>query len=311
MGGARASDEPAVAAYVLSGLSGGRVDSQAASCKTRSEAYSPVFRIDGYVSWRLRLDMMRDASARVARSLVGVPNTDAARTKARVDLAGRPREPKSPHPLSGLDDDSAWEIRERSYERHPDAVTASLARLASGRAWEMRERWLSTRDDQLRKDYELASIAARAVTAVGDERAWALRTAAREAAPISALKSVGELVDPTSWQWRAALLGSAPRPVMQTLRNIRTRQAWEMRELAAPGCKEVLDSIFGMDDPKHGAAQWYADIWPSTVVKSLDRSRCRIEASPGCTPASAPRSRPGRATTRKCLRAGARTRGEH
>jgi dTMP kinase len=97
-----------------------------------------------------------------------------------------------------------------------------------------------------------------------------MRQLARTAAPIAALKSLAGLGSEQSWVWRERYLVRAPKAVMATLVRVKDSRAWGMRLAVASECKEALDGISGMSDP----AAWdlrekYADVWPSTVVKSL------------------------------------------
>ena len=57
---------------------------------------------------------------------------------------------------------------------------------------------------------------------------------------------------------------------MRTLRQLSDARAWALRAAVAADCKEAIDGIQAMDD----AEAWllrerYADVWPSTVVKTL------------------------------------------
>ena len=267
----RAEREPAVGAHVLGGLFGPGID--ALRLRIAERAPGPMLAglagLADEVSWQLRDSLAREHPAAAALSLSGLPNDDTRARRLRLELYPL-ASAEITASLSGLDDEAAWELRERAYERHPDAVVASLARLASARAWELRERWLSSRTARLKDDYQLSDTAARAITGLDDERAWTVRRAAREAAPVSALKSLSGVTDAESWQWRAAVLPQAPRPVMQTLRDLRTWQAWDLRALVARQCKEALDSIVGLDEPEAWSLRnAYADVWPSTVLKSL------------------------------------------
>ena len=55
----------------------------------------------------------------------------------------RSRRPRSRRACEGLDDETAWALRDQLYDRVPDAVLASLALLDSPRAWRWRERWIA------------------------------------------------------------------------------------------------------------------------------------------------------------------------
>src|SRR5690606_3677966 len=161
-------------------------------------------------------------------------------------------------------------IGERLWLNYPDAVAASLIQLEGERAWSLRARWLESIEAALGADYELSRIACRSITGLDDERAWAVRTVARGAAPVAALASVAGLVTTRSLQWREELLVRAPKVVMTTLRRVAHPRAWAMRRAVVETCKEAIDSVDSMDDAEAWElreAHW--DRWPSTVVKTL------------------------------------------
>jgi hypothetical protein len=61
-------------------------------------------------------------------------------------------------------------------------------------------------------------------------------------------------------------------------------RAWQMREQMAAVCKEAIDSLQDLDAPPAWALrEKYADVWPSTVVKTMgpfagtDRGRALTE----------------------------------
>ena len=57
---------------------------------------------------------------------------------------------------------------------------------------------------------------------------------------------------------------------MQTLLGVDDDRAWTLRSAVAADCKEAIDSIVALDSPRAWALrETHADIWPSTVVKSL------------------------------------------
>ena len=66
-------------------------------------------------------------------------------------------------PVLATDDDFAWDVRERLYDKYPAAVVGSLAMLGSERAWKMRQRWLDRSNGQLGQSYETARVGAKAV----------------------------------------------------------------------------------------------------------------------------------------------------
>lgn len=267
----RAEHEPGVAAQLLSGFAGERLDDFRAAVAER--APEPLLlglagMVDE-VSFRLRERHGAREPRAVALGLRGVPATEpraqplraSALAEAGVEVATS---------ISGDDSAVAFELRERLFAAHPDAVLASLGRLDSPEAWALRDRFLALCGSSWRSNYELAHAVARSVKGLGSDRAWALREAAREAAPVSALRSLAGLEDERSIAWRAQSLLRAPAPVMQSLGALRTPLAWELRAAVAAECQEALDGITGADDAE---AWWlrarYGDLWPSTVLKSL------------------------------------------
>jgi dTMP kinase len=267
----RSTLEPRVAAHMLSGLAGEPLD--ALRCRLIERVPEAVLGgLAGLVdetSWELRERLKATHPAGVARTLQTIPGSDprAAALRAELEPAATVEVIAS---LTGLDDEAAWDLRARGYEQHADAVTRSLAGLGSQRAWQLRERWLAAHFQALGSDYELARSACKSVAGVPDERAFAVREAAAVAAPVAALSSLAGLLCPRSWHWRERYLLRAPKPVMATLRGLREPLAWKMRAAVVADCKEVIDSIVGLDDPEAWTLrETYGDTWPSTVVKSL------------------------------------------
>ena len=267
----RAEHEPGVAAQLLSGFSGEPIDEFRAAVAER--APEPLLLglagMEDEVSFRLRERHAEREPRALALGLRGVPATEpraqALRLKA-LSQAGA----EVATSIAGDDSAVAFELRERLFAAQPEAVLASLGRLDSAEAWALRDRFLALRGSSWRSSYELAHAIARSVKGLGSDRAWSLREAAREAAPVSALRSLAGLEDERSIAWRAHSLLRAPAPVMQSLGALRSPLAWELRAAVAAECQEALDGISGADDAE---AWWlrarYGDLWPSTVLKSL------------------------------------------
>jgi hypothetical protein len=175
--------------------------------------------------------------------------------------------------LSGSDDERAWHAREHAFESDPtlrEVVVGSLAGLASERAWQLRQRLLTERESQLKTSYELSRVLAKSLTGLGGERAWELRRLTRALAPVAALQSLTGVSDDESWRWRRELLHKAPKVVMASLRGSAQDEAWQMRGAVAADCKEALDGLQGVElEPAWTLREAYADMWPSTVIKSL------------------------------------------
>jgi hypothetical protein len=57
---------------------------------------------------------------------------------------------------------------------------------------------------------------------------------------------------------------------MATLRGIGDAEAWQMRAALVSDCKEALDGLQGVDaEEAWSLRESNADVWPSTVLKSL------------------------------------------
>jgi hypothetical protein len=148
----------------------------------------------------------------------------------------------------------------------------SLRGLDGDAAWQLRERWLEAHAARLESDYELARTAAISVAGVSGERAWRLRAAAWPAAPVAALSSIAGLICERSWQLRSRYLASAPKLVMAGLRALPDERAWLLRSRVVADCKEVLDSVFELDQREAWELrERFADVWASTTLKSLGR----------------------------------------
>jgi dTMP kinase len=175
--------------------------------------------------------------------------------------------------LDGADDDEAWQLRDRLLPTDGNAVIETLGRIDTDRAWQMRLRWLEQRGGEVAlENYENARVLARSLTGIDDDRAWDLRKEARASAPIAALASVKFLTSERSWKWRDRYLDRAPKTVFETLVRIDEPRAWAMREKKAPLVKEAIDSMNELDgEIAFRLREQFADIWPSTVVKTLGR----------------------------------------
>jgi dTMP kinase len=267
----RIETEPAVAAYLLSGLFGPRIE----PLFTRLAAKVPEAVLSGIrgqsseATWKLRETFKTTHPAFVARSLNGLTNTEPRAALLREELFdAAPREVVAS--LGAALDDGAWALRYRLAALHPDALVAQLGTIHDERAWELRIAYLARHGASVAESYELAVNAARSVTGLDDERAWKIRELTRDAAPIAMLRSVTGVEGPRSWVLRERYLNQAPKAVMTTLTRLRDDRAWAMRAAVAKDCKEALDGISGMpDDGAWTLRDAYLDVWPSTVVKSL------------------------------------------
>jgi dTMP kinase len=269
----RAVREPALAAYTLAGLAGPEVDDRRlALAEAAPRVIARGLRgLDDQMSWRLRRSLLERAPEEVALSLSDAAGVTPEAWRLREMLSAvAPAEVAQS--LHGLDDDAAWTMRAWLYERAPDAVIASLALVRSPRAEELRERWIAERGglEPAVARYEPARAAAKSVTALDEERAWKIRSAARQAAPIPALLSLKGMSDERTWRWRQRALARAPKPVLATIAGSLDPRAWAIRAAMAPRCREALDSMIGLADPcAWEIREACLDLWPSTTIKSL------------------------------------------
>jgi dTMP kinase len=269
----RAEREPSLAAYVLAGLAGHGIDERRLSLAARvPRVVARGLRgLSDGVSWRLRRSLAEAAPAEVAMSLAEqAAEATPAWTLRELLAEAAPAEVASS--LRGLDDETAWALREQLYERVPDAVLASLTLLDSPRAWHWRERWIRERGtlETAVAGYLGARAAARSVTGLDGDRAWAIRRAARAAAPVLAIASLAGLTSDRAWKWRERMLGRAPKTVLSTIAGVDDGRAWAMRVAMAASCREALDSLIGLDHPTAWELrESYLEIWPSCAIRSL------------------------------------------
>ncbi|MET0342481.1 MAG: dTMP kinase [Polyangiales bacterium] len=268
---ARADREPHVAAYLLDELFGARIDGLRRTLAERAPTVvlAGLKGLTDEVSWELRERLVEKHPAAVALSLRGVPGDDP-----RVRLLEQRLESRSPVELAlalvQRDDELAWDLRDRLYEAYPDPVIESLAGVRSERALALRTRWFEAHRRQVSESYTRALSAARSVESIDDALAWEIREAARTAAPIASLGSLGELSCDRSFEVRERALRRATKVVMQTLRNLRDDRAYRMRWEVAGEVKEAIDSIDALDDEQAWSLrETYQDVWPSTVLKTL------------------------------------------
>ena len=265
--------EPRVAAYLLGGMSGAHVDER----RARSFEQAPDAVLAGLhdLTDTLSFELRRRGGAKhpafPLRSL-GLALQSEPGWRLWQELA-----PQAPAEaliaLLGVDDERAWQARERAFAAGPElaqVAVGSLAGLGHERAWQLRQRLLDAHRQELATSYELSRVLAKSVTGLAGERAWELRQSARALAPVAALASLVGVTDAQSWQWRRELLRRAPKVAMATLRGLTDAEAWQMRAALAADCKEALDGLQSVDaEEAWSLRESNADVWPSTVAKSL------------------------------------------
>jgi dTMP kinase len=268
---ARAQPEPQVAAYVLSGLSGPPVDDlrRALAHKVPNVILSGLSGLADDVSWELRGELVHERPHAVARSIGGRVALDPRAEIMRESLlAIAPEEVIKA--MNQLHDEGSYALRERLFEAHAEAVMNSIAGHDGERAWALRHAYLKRYEKHLADDYEVARAVAKSVQGLGSDEAFELRERAAQAAPLSSLSALAGLSCERSFALRSRYLRRAPKLVMESLRRISAPRAWEMRRETVREIKEAVDSIAELDDEEAWQLREdYADVWPSTVVKSL------------------------------------------
>jgi dTMP kinase len=264
--------EPNTAAYLLSGLFGAAVDDRRRTLlPTAAETLlAGLTGLTDPVSYEIRAELSDRLPSRVARTLGGQAQPHPRSAQLRAELASRVPDDVL-LALDGVDDDEAWSLRDRRQGENLPAVVASLGGIGSERAWALRDRWLEgTGGEAGLAMFENARILGRSISGLDDDRSWKLRKAMREHAPTVAIGSLKYVLSDRSFKWRRRYLQRAPKPVFETLARIDDPRAWDMREQMAAMVKEAIDSMNELD----GERAWqlrerFADVWSSTVVKSL------------------------------------------
>ena len=265
----RSPREPGLAAYFLDGVAGPEFDvrRRALAPRVPSEVAAGLRWLDDPESWHLRRALAPQAPEQVARSLASPARAHPDAHGLLCALVGiTPREVATA--LWGRDDEPAWELRA---QLPADQAARSLGAVAGERAWAVRERWIASRGGLAAiDDVATATLACEAVEAVGDDRAWQVRKALRQVAPVAALDSTYLLVDDRSWKWRERSIERAAKIVMRTIGQHLDPRAWALRERAIACCEETFDSLIGVDTEVAWRMREAALArWPGSVVKSL------------------------------------------
>lgn len=269
----RAEREPMVAAYLLSGLE----DERAWDWRDRLLAADPATAsviayglqgVGGERAWAMRRALVDVATYHVARSLDGLAVEGPLAEAMRAELVDR--EPAAVlATLDGNDSPAAWEIRHELLEKYPVEVLGSLKRIDTDEAWGIRQ-WHADAPLEPAPDLELVGALAGSLRGIASARAWGLRRACFPHAPVPTLGSLMDVFDEASWAWREQWAERAAKIVLRSFDGSDDPRAWALRSAHCERVKETIDSIVGMDVE----AAWElrdrcADVWPSTVAKSV------------------------------------------
>ncbi len=268
----RREKEPGVAAYFLAGLS----DPEAHGWRTELSEFAPhivAFGLEGLGdddSWDLRETLAPVAPLYVTKSLSGEAVEGERAEAMREDLFGV--EPLAVlGTVGGVDSESAWGYRESLVDREPRAVVASLGHMDSERAWDWRDKYIEgVGGDIAYDDMLLARPLLASICGLGDQRSWEIRDRCQVESPIQVLMSIDGLDCERSWKLREDYASLAPKVVLRTFDAQDHDKAWSMRKRFASKAKEAIDSMSGLDvDAAWSIREALADVWPSTVAKSL------------------------------------------
>jgi len=258
-------------------------------------------------AWKLRNELVGDASDVVAYSLSGLESPEAR--QMRRDLAGRvpyyvlhslPARLDSEEDIQlrkdllevspyevGLtlkrhDADWAWELRDRLTEISMPGALVSLTWQDSERAWEIRQN-----ASEKERTYLL-----RGLNGLDSDAAWDLRMRYMRRFPMETIRSTSGLSSERAYALRDRFIERAPDTVMKSLPNVHDDASMEMRRKAARHSRVAVGGLFECDDE----AAWkireeYVSLWPVAAVASLgllwntDRGLALItkalEAAPG------------------------------
>jgi dTMP kinase len=224
------------------------------------------------------LERLSRAGATLGPDRVGGPSVVALREQlltSHPDVVARS--------LKRIAGEDADRLRERLAELAPGAVLESLAGRSDAFALGLRERLWKQADM-----YERAICLQRCE----DSDAWRRRERLLERDPAALLPSLQGLdparVDPIL----ASHVGRAPKQVLAALLGRSDAGAHQLRERLVDTGRELIDSIWALDDPASWALrERFHARWPSTVVSSVlgmqldDRARALVdrcrEAAPG------------------------------
>jgi dTMP kinase len=137
----------------------------------------------------------------------------------------------------------------------------------------VRERYIAeSGGEEAFDDLFIATGVAQSIRGADDERAWELRRRLLEVVPSPALWSLDGLLGDEAWEVRQRFVTQAPKIVLRTFDGVDHPRAWELRERHAPRVKEAVDSMIGLDNDEAWAIrEECVDIWPSTVVKTINQ----------------------------------------
>ncbi|MFY0571240.1 dTMP kinase [Archangium lansingense] len=170
--------------------------------------------LDAERAWTLRERIYFSAAEQVVGSLAGLGGERAWEERGRwlSDMGGEAalgleRVARiACRSIRGVDDERAWEWRERAWEAAPDAVLRSLDRLDSERAWELRERHVARAPRAVLGTLEGLDV----------PRAWALRESFGVQCE-EVLDSFVGMEGATAWKLRLALADTWPAATVKNL----------------------------------------------------------------------------------------------
>ncbi|MCE9666774.1 dTMP kinase [Myxococcus stipitatus] len=259
--GAVEAREPALAAWMLSGLPGLAAHQRRLGLV---ELYPALVArglagLEDEAAWTLRDVLAPVVPAQVILGLGNIGGPRAAMMRERLYAQA------SAEVLVGLrgdDTPQAWTLRERGVKDGKLAETlAGLGGVDSDEAWLLREAGMQR---------GLHAAVARSLGGLASPRADALREVLLPHDRLAVLRSTTGLDTPVARGLREALEDKARKLVLRSLTGLVTEDAWALRERGAPLTKEALDSVDGLDHPRAWRLRVaYASRWPATALSSL------------------------------------------
>lgn len=255
-----AEREPALAAHLLTGLSGQDVDER----RLRLSRFAPevvAYGISGLLdegSMALRHALKAVEPGYVARSLAGLFCDESFSLRDEL-LERAPAEVA--RSLNKLADPRAWALRMRLMEVAPAEVLASLATLDDEEAWSLRERLAERAGPE--------ALAA-SLKGIDSTRAWELRDRLLPSVPLAVIEGLAGVFSAQAQVLRERYMKRAPRAVLQTLVTIDEEWAWRLREAAAEQMREAVESTAHLGCERAWALrERLANVWPGATIKSM------------------------------------------
>lgn len=175
--------------------------------------------------------------------------------------------------LAGLDDDTAWELRDAWAAHAADAIAYGLRGIGSERAWSLRRRLMDTASYHVARSLD--------GLAVEGEQADAIRAMLWEREPLAILATLDGNDSQAAWSIREHLMSTHEPAVLGSLKRLDGARAWALRrrywqsiggsDASDPvAITPLVDSLRGLDgDEAWSIRDGYLELVPTAVLASL------------------------------------------